>query len=91
MACVGTKWLVACVTRVFEPATKFEDMFAYDEFAHEKILVQCPDWEKPATFKPRPICDEDDTWLAMSLEKHGLTLDMGKIKKRRGHYRPAQR
>lgn len=66
---------------ILEHSPKFKDMFAYDEFAHEKILVQCPDWEKPASFKPRPICDEDNTWLAMSLEKHGLTLDMGKIKK----------
>jgi len=66
---------------ILEHSPKFRDMFAYDEFAHEKILVQCPDWENPKTFKPRPITDEDNTWLAMSLEKHGLTSDMGKIKK----------
>lgn len=66
---------------ILEYSPKFKDMFAYDEFAHEKILVQCPDWENPKHFKPRPICDEDNTWLAMSLEKNGLTLDMGKIKK----------
>lgn len=69
------------VQLILEFSPKFRDMFCYDEFAHEKILVQCPDWEKPEHFKPRPISDEDVTWLTMSLERNGLTLDMAKIKK----------
>lgn len=59
----------------------FRNMFCYDEFAHEKIIVQCPPWEKPERFKPRPITDEDMTWLCVGLEKRGLTLDMAKVKK----------
>lgn len=69
------------VQLLLEHAPKFRDMFCYDEFAHEKILVQCPDWETPSEFKPRPITDEDSTWLAMALEQKGLTLDPARIRK----------
>lgn len=69
------------VQLILSNSPKFRDMFCYDEFAHEKILVNCPDWENPERFRPRPINDEDITWLAISLERHGLTLKMGEIKK----------
>jgi len=69
------------VQLILANSPKFKDMFCYDEFAHEKILVQCPDWEKPDSFKPRPITDEDITWLTMSLERQGITLKMGEIRK----------
>jgi putative DNA primase/helicase len=69
------------VQLILANSPKFRDMFCYDEFAHEKILVNCPDWEKPERFRPRPINDEDITWLAISLERQGLTLKMGEIKK----------
>lgn len=62
-------------------APMFKEMFCYDEFAHEKIIVQCPPWEKPEKFKPRPITDEDLTWLCIGLEKIGLTLNMLVVKK----------
>lgn len=60
---------------------KLSKLFCYDEFSHEKILVQCPPWEKPEKFKPRPITDEDVTWLCVGLEKFGLTLGMMQVKK----------
>jgi len=69
------------VQLILAHSPKFKDMFCYDEFAHEKILLNCPDWENPDKFRPRPINDEDITWLAISLEKQGITLKMGEIKK----------
>lgn len=69
------------VSLMLANAPSFKDMFCYDEFAHEKIIVQCPPWEKPEKFKPRPITDEDLTWLCVGLEKIGLTLNMMVVKK----------
>lgn len=69
------------VSLMLANAPAFKEMFCYDEFAHEKIVVQCPPWEKPEKFKPRPITDEDLTWLCVGLEKIGLTLNMMVVKK----------
>ncbi|UOF77754.1 virulence associated protein E [Caudoviricetes sp.] len=69
------------VSLMLANAPAFKDMFCYDEFAHEKIIVQCPPWETPEKFKPRPITDEDLTWLCVGLEKIGLTLNMMVVKK----------
>jgi putative DNA primase/helicase len=55
-------------------AEPFRDMFCYDEFAHEKMVVRCPPWENPAHFRPRPKNNSDTTWIAMSLERKGLTV-----------------
>lgn len=48
----------------------FKDLFCYDEFAHQKILVSCPPWESIDTFKVRNMKDEDVTRLAIEMEKN---------------------
>lgn len=60
------------VELILNNSPKFRSMFCYDEFAHEKIVVQCPPWELPERFTPRPLQDEDITWISLELEKMGL-------------------
>ncbi len=67
---------------MLESSPRFRDLFCYDEFSHEKMVVQSPPWEiDHKRFKPRPLCDEDVTQLAMKLEDHGITLHISTIKK----------
>lgn len=60
---------------------EFGDLFCYDEFAHEKILVKCPPWENPANFEVRPVTDDDVTRLAIELEKFNIKQPLMTLKK----------
>lgn len=66
---------------ILQHSEAFREMFCYDEFAHEKMVVQCPPWASAKGFKPRPVEDEDITALACSLEKLGLTLKLTELRK----------
>ncbi len=62
-------------------SSRFKDLFCYDEFAHEKTLIDCPPWESASKFRVRPIIDEDNTRLAIELEKVGIQPTLPNLKK----------
>lgn len=62
-------------------APAFNGMFCYDEFAHEKLVIQCPPWENPANFYPRALNDDDVTQLAMMFEDRGLIPGLDNLRK----------
>jgi predicted P-loop ATPase/phage/plasmid primase-like uncharacterized protein len=62
------------IALILENDDRYRDLFCYDEFAKEKMLINCPPWDDPEKFKVRPVVDEDKTRLAIDLEiKKGLS------------------
>lgn len=50
------------------------NLFCYDEFCCEKIVYQCPPWNKPEKFKPHAVTDNDVSSLTVYLEKRGIRI-----------------
>jgi putative DNA primase/helicase len=57
---------------IMENDPVFTRMFCFDEFAQEKVVVQCPPWETPSRFKPRQVMEHDYVHIARLLEKRGV-------------------
>lgn len=60
---------------------KFRDLFCYDSFACEKTVINCPPWEDDKDFKVRALTDNDNTRLAIELEKKGLKPNLTTLSK----------
>lgn len=56
------------------------NLFCYNKFSHEKIVYRCPPWEDPAAFKPRPMKDDDVTFLTVELERRGIKQTFSTVK-----------
>lgn len=61
--------------------THFRDIFAYNEFSHEEMVVKCPPWEDPYNFKVKPVDDLTITMCCATLEKHGISIGFDKCAK----------
>jgi predicted P-loop ATPase/5S rRNA maturation endonuclease (ribonuclease M5) len=48
-------------------------IFVLNEFSLQITLTKCPKWDKPDTFKPRDIADDDITFCQAQLEHYGLS------------------
>ncbi len=57
---------------------EFKGMFAYDEFAHQMMLVRCPPWEKESEFRVQRVNDTVITEMSMAFECHGLSSSVDK-------------
>lgn len=53
---------------------KLAGVFIYNEFADQVMVAQCPPWEDQATFKPRPIFDNDFHSITAYLERLGIEV-----------------
>ncbi len=57
----------------------YRGIFKFDEFANLIIVHTCPPWEKFDSFSPHILTERDITHAAASLERYGLSPDIGKI------------
>lgn len=46
----------------------FRGLFVYNEFTDEVMVIRCPQWDDPASFRPRRLADEDYFMIAAHLE-----------------------
>lgn len=60
---------------------RYGDLFAFDEFTCQTVLIDCPPWEDSSKFRVREIRDEDIVRLASCMETDGLRIGLDKLDK----------